>query len=160
MLKAKLIALCICPAVAIVPPTVLVTRHIDRVQTAKHAPAPHHRAPAVTATARPDCLLGVAAYGGGGGFGEAEIDQPRLAFPLHLEPLAPQIGPIASGSTPGGSFFPPSEVANPPHNPDELPLPPSPPPVTSNAPEPAVWGLMLLGFGVTGVAARRVRVYA
>lgn len=85
------------------------------------------------------------------------IDAPPQVpqFALELPPPAVFFTPPGGGivTPPGGVSTPPGGPGGPPNQPPETPpLQPTPPPAL---PEPGTWLMMILGFGMVGVALRR-----
>lgn len=74
-------------------------------------------------------------------------------FALQLPPPPVFFTPPGGGivTPPGGGTTPPGGPGGPPNQPPENPPPPPPPPL----PEPGTWMMMILGFGMAGLALRR-----
>lgn len=179
------LTMCVCAAgtgAAIVPAAHIVQRHLAP-HRAVHRVA---KTPLIgVATVRPDCLPGVTAASGGGSNGGAGSDglipfAPAMAgtpesgtggFPFGGFGGAPDggggggfiggggFGSGGPGSAPGTSLPPGTPTA--PGLPS-VPVNPLNPgmPSASNAPEPASWVLMLVGFGAAGGAIRYRRTAA
>ena len=188
MIKAKLLAMCVCPAL-LAPPTILAVhkpaRHAVAHLLHRAAERLDHAASAPVAVAAVDCLP-VVASGGGAGL-------PVIGPVGSNEILASNVGPISgdtgsgflpvafgsgSGSFAGGGFGGGggSGGGGTPGTPGgggsvTPPITPPVPPVSpggggngsggsasSGTPEPAAWLLMLTGFGAVGTAIRYQRV--
>lgn len=88
---------------------------------------------------------------------EVIIDAPPQVpeFALQLPPPPVFFTPPGGGvvTPPGGGTPPPGGPGGPPNQPPENPPPPpNPPPAL---PEPGTWLMMILGFGMVGLALRR-----
>ncbi len=168
-MSAKLLALCVCPALAVAPLTVPTVRHKVAHSTARTL---HRAADRIDKTAARKEETPCVPLGGAPIAGEAVPAQPVAAAPVdELATLEPEAtaqaetvplpdywaaidGPIdgyypvipdGGGGGGGGGGG---------NDGEEKPVPPAPPPIAA-VPEPANWVMLTTGFGLAGYAARR-----
>lgn len=178
MLKAKVLAMCVCPA-AVAPPAILAfhppARHA--VAHALHNAANHlDNRPTATAAAAAPCLPalagGVPGDGllGGGPVGFVPVPAQALAAPAVLPAAITSQPTFASngayigggggyvgGYASGGGYVGGETGGGGPGTGaggGAGPLPPAGGSAVSGAPEPAAWVFLVIGFGLVGAIAR------